>query len=211
MAISKFGFKDWKLGWWVPQGTGGAYTRAVTLTNSAGVEYTPANPLPIGTTSSGMTPASITRSANTTTYTANTAWGGGTSIFTFPNLAGAGKTFFLPQIDIHSSANPTLKLQGILWLFSVSPQTVLADNATFNIAAADYANLTGGTEGGIPFTLTANQATGAANSGVSLTMQQLWALASGSNAIYGMVQVVNAYVPASGEILTVTLSWIGVS
>lgn len=175
------------------------------------VNVGPTNPLPGGSFGAYPT-SSITRPANTTTYTANTAWNGTSNTFFSFTVActGNGKQVLIPQIDIWSSANPTLKLQGFLWLFSAVPGTNVADNATFNIAAADYANSL--VFSGIAFTLTANQASGAANSGISLngTTYQVQC-ASATTTITGMVQVVNAYVPASGEVLTIGLRTIGVN
>ena len=157
--------------------------------------------------------ASITRSATTTTYTANTGWNNGTpTFFSFTSACRAnGAQVLVPQIDIWSSANPSLKLTGILWLFSAVPGTNVSDNANFNIAAADYANVTGRFDG-IPFTLAGNQGSGAANSGVSLTgttyeMQ----CASAATTITGMVQVANAYIPANAEVLNVWLRVAGVN
>ena len=174
-----------------------------------------ANPIPvIGVGAAAVVSAAVTRSANTTTYTANTGWNNGTpTYFTFANACSApGKIVIIPTIDIYSSVNQTLKLQGILWLFKAIPGTIISDNQNFTIASADYANLTANSNGGIPFTLAANQASGASNSGVSLTAQNLMAqCASGVAAIYGMVQVVNAYVPANAEVLTVRLSDAGIN
>ncbi len=154
----------------------------------------------------------ITRSSNTTTYTQNTGWNGTSpTVFTFANACqSAGGASLIPQISLRSSANPTLKLNGILWLFNVTPGTVIADNATFNIAAADFANLTGGTTAGISFSLTSLQASGAANSGTSLAGTTYYAqCATGSSSLFGMVEVTNLYAPASGEVLTIQLNVVG--
>jgi hypothetical protein len=176
--------------------------------------------LPAGTNTIGATTsfgaystASITRSANTTTYTVNTAWNNGTP--TFFSLTAAcranGTQVLIPRIDIWSSANPTLKLTGVLWLFSAVPGTNVSDDATFNIASADFANLTG-SFAGFPFTLTSNQASGAANSSTSLTGATYQAqCASGSTTITGMVEVTNAYVPVSAEVLHVGIATTGVN
>lgn len=161
--------------------------------------------------------SSITRPANTTTYTANTGWCNTTSacatVFTWTGACStAGKMVLIPQISIYSSASPTLKLSGYLWIFKATPGTVISDNANFNIASTDYANLTAGSKGGIPFTLTSNQGSGAANSGVSITGLNVMAqCASGAATLTGMVEVGNAYVPASGEVLTIDISTIGVN
>jgi hypothetical protein len=117
----------------------------------------------------------------------------------------------IPQIDIYSSANPTTKLQGLLWLFNATVANLISDDLTFNINAADYANLTGGSFGGIPFTLQNSQASGATNSGVSLTGINYFASCDASNNVYGLAQVVNAYAPASAEVLTIKLHSLGVN
>lgn len=153
--------------------------------------------------------ATITRPNNTTTYTANTAWADATSGATAVSIAGicrsTGGQILVPEIDIYSSANQTTKLQGVLWLFTTTVGTPVNDNATFNIAAADYANLTGNVQG-FPFTMVSNQASGAANAGISLTGTAYHAAcAGGSQNMRAMVQVVNAYVPLANEILTMKI------
>lgn len=157
--------------------------------------------------------ASITRPTNTTTYTTNTGWNNGTPTF-FSFTAACSKNggqILVPAIHIWSSNNPTTKLQGILWLFAGVPGTNVSDNATFNIAAADYALLTG-TFAGFAFTLANNQASGAANSGADLVGTTYQAhCAGGSTTITGMVQVVNAYVPANAEVLSVVLDITGLN
>jgi hypothetical protein len=183
-------------------------------------------PIPAGTNTIGgvfnfgaVSTATVTRPANTTTYTANTGWCGATAacatVFSFTNACRANGTFVLvPEIDIYSSntTNPvTPKLQGILWLFSATPGTIINDNATFNIATADFANLTGNQQG-FPFTLAQAQAAGAVNNGVSLIGTTYHAqCGAGNTTIVGMVQVVNAYVPVSGEVLTIKLHTVGVN
>lgn len=156
--------------------------------------------------------ASITRSANTTTYTANTGWNNGTpTFFSFTAACRVnGSQVLIPRIDIWSSANPTLKLTGVLWLFSAVPGTNVSDNAAFTIAAADFANLTG-SFAGFPFTLANNEiSAGAANSSATLAGTTFQGqCASGSTTITGMVEVTNAYVPANAEVLHVGIATVG--
>lgn len=173
------------------------------------------NPPPFVGAYGGSPVASMARPGNTTTYTVNTGWcllaSACVSVFTFSNAcAYAGEQIQIPQIDIYSSKNPSTKLQGVLWLFSAKPGTIVNDDATFNIAAADFANLVGGFNG-LAFTLASAQASGAANSGVSLTSAVRAACASGSTSLFGMVQVVNAYVPASAEVLTVQIKTVAIN
>ena len=188
-------------------GTAGALNVAdasvVAAINSPGQVYSFAS----------LSPASITRSANTTTYTANTGWNNGTpTFFSFTGACrGVGAEVLIPEIDIWSSANQATKLQGVLWLFAAVPGTNVSDDATFNIAAADFANLTGN-QNGFAFTLASAQASGAANSGASLTGTTYHAqCASGTTTITGMVQVVNAYVPLNAEVLHVALHTVGIN
>lgn len=150
-----------------------------------------------------------TRAANTTVYTANSGWALLTSGATYGTILNAcranGGYVTIPQVDVHSSANPATKLQGIIWLFDAPVATPISDNATFTIASADYANITGPVQG-FPFTLASNQAAGAANSGASLlsSMYHARCQATSTNMFY-MIQVVNAYTPASNEVLTIKL------
>jgi hypothetical protein len=176
-------------------------------------------------TFSGSSSGSVTRSATVSPppYAPFTGWCSATSacssVFTFNNACQAnGGHSILVGVDITSNQSPVpaTTLQGVLWLFSVTPGTVISDNATFQIASADYANLTGGSFNGIPFFLASEQAGGAANSGISLTGAVLGAplpitCASGSTTIYGMVEVANAYQPVLSEVLTVNLNVVGLN
>lgn len=165
-------------------------------------------------TGSTTTAATLIRANNTTTYKAGgAAWNNATpSYYTFTNAcATTGGGLTINGIDITSTNNPTLLLSGVLWLFNVVPSagSILADDATFNIATADFANLTGGSANGIPFVLQSAQASGAGNSGVSLVGTNLPArCAGGSKTLYGIMEVANQYVPAALEPLTVTLTGI---
>jgi hypothetical protein len=156
--------------------------------------------------------ASMSRLANTTTYTTNTGWNSVTpTFFSFTAACRVnGGQVLIPQIDIFSSNNPTLPLSGTLWLFSGIPGTNISDNQTFAIASSDFSNLTG-SYAGFPFSLTNSQGNGgASNSSTSLTgVTYHGSCASGTTTITGMVEVTNAYVPASGEILTVGIATVG--
>ena len=197
---------------------------STTTTFNLNVYYGPSQ-VPIG--AGGAVPvnsfsanpiSTIVRTANTTAYTANTGWSHTASSCTtavcYLHFDGAcnypGEQVAIPEIDIFSSANQTTALQGILWLFNTIPGTIIQDDAAFNIAAADFANLTAGSFNGVPFTLASSQSSGAANAGISLNGSTLGSplvatCAAGAVSIYGMVQVVNAYTPVSAEVLTVQI------
>ena len=103
-----------------------------------------------------------------------------------------------------------MKLAGALYIFNATPGTIIGDDATFTIASSDFGNLTGQFNG-VAFTLGSQQASGAANSGMSLAANMPARCASGSTTLYGMVEVTNAYVPASGEVLSINLHTVGVN
>jgi len=158
--------------------------------------------------SSAIVSVNITRPANTTVYTANTAWANATSGATATTFSGVCRTLgtqvLIPQIDIQVDEAPATKLQGILWLFSAAV-TPINDNAAFTPTSTDNGNLTANMQG-FPFTLTAVQSGTNTHSGTSLTgITYHGQCATGTNAIVGMVQVVNAYTPTSGEVMTIKL------
>lgn len=157
--------------------------------------------------------ASITRPANTTTYSANTAWANATASAVATEITGvcqvAGGRFLIPQLDVWSTVNPSTKLQGVIWLFSAQPSDPIEDNATFTIPAADFLNLTGNQQG-FAFTLTNTQAAAAANSGATLAgTVYTGQCGSTTTSVWMMAQVVNAYVPGSSEVLRVRLHTLG--
>ncbi len=156
----------------------------------------------------------LTRPSNTTTYTANTAWANATSGATYTTFTGVcranGTIVLIPSIRVIDYANQTIKLSGTLWLFNVAPGTPINDNATFSIASADMANLSGQP---VAFSATtvANQASGASGSTVASMVGTTYEAkcANADANLYGMVQVTNAYVPVSAEKLTITLKVVG--
>lgn len=201
--------------------TGFSLVALATQTNYLGTVFiadndTPANQLSISsggaiesTGYSSIITGSVTRPANTTVYTANTAWANATSGATYTTFSAVcdrnAQQVLIPQIDIMVDEAPATKLQGILWLFSAAPGTPINDNAAFTLSSADFLTATGNVQG-FPFTLTAVQSGTNTHSAISLTGVTYHAqCTSASTAITGMVQVVNAYTPTSGEIMTIKL------
>ncbi|WP_050400368.1 hypothetical protein [Bradyrhizobium embrapense] len=193
----------------------GAATAANQTNGTQKTQNVDASGNAIGAGFAAYATASITRPANTTTYTVNTGWNnatsGATNFFTLSGVCRVnGGQVLITRTDIWSSANPTLKLSGVLWLFSATPGTNVNDNAAFNITSADFANLTGSFNG-TPFTLGSNQSSGS-NSGVSLSGAPYQAqCTSGTQNIIGMVEVTNPYVPVSGEVLRVGIATVGLN
>lgn len=158
---------------------------------------------------SRVSTGTITRFTNTTTYTVNTAWANNTAGATYGTFGAAcrtpGGSVLIPEISIQVDENPTVKLQGVLWIFDTAVSNAVEDNASFIIPQVDYARVVG-SKGGFAFTLTNNQHGSATDSGVTLAGTVYHAkCAAGSTSLYFMVQVVNAYVPTSGEIMTIKL------
>jgi hypothetical protein len=172
------------------------------------------HPLPtVG--SGGTVSANVTRPANTTTYTANTAWAPNASGSTpqYGTLTGVcrtnGGTVYVPDIHILDYANQTLKLTGILWLFNAAPTSVLNDDGAFNVASGDWsAEL-------IPVTFTLSNVLNAgsgASGAVDVDVPVGVAVSCGASAnLYFMIEVTDAYVPISAEILTVALKALGLN
>lgn len=160
--------------------------------------------------------ASVARPANTIAYTANTAWSTSTSSGGYLTFAGAcpggsGRVVLLPAVRIVDFANQSTKLTGTLWLFNAAPAAPIADDATFNVASADLANMVAQ-----PITfaasVVANQSAGASGSVIApVTGSTYEILCGASTSLYGMIQVTNAYAPVSAEQLAVTLQIVGVN
>lgn len=149
----------------------------------------------------------ITRQANTTAYAANQAWSDSSSAptaggFTLTNAGGlSGGSGVIVDIAIVSSNNPATLLQGELWIFD-SAVTAINDLAAFSVSSADIKKLVGL----VPFMLTSvGTGTGGATKGSAINLQSLnlGFSCSGSANLRYLVNVKNAYTPASAEVLTV--------
>lgn len=146
--------------------------------------------------------SSITRLNNTTTYTANTAWGNVAVTYgTLTNVCRApGSSIIIPDVIVADQANQTLKLTGEMHLFNATV-TPIADDATWSVAAADVLNEVGV----VPFAMNyvENPAAGASG-GMAAHVQGLGIQAtcgSASANLYYMLKVTNAYVPVANEVL----------
>lgn len=149
---------------------------------------------------------SVTRPANTTTYTAGDVVGDG-AVLEFVNAsARSSEPGIIQQAIISSSAyvSPAPDLE--LWLFDTTV-TADADNAAFTPTDAELATLVGI----IDFSTTTWK-TGTATAGVNGNMVCVadnlgipFNTISNQNSIYGVLVVRNAYIPISGEIFTVRL------
>lgn len=158
--------------------------------------------------------ASLTRLANTTTYTAGTVVAAtGPANFTFPNVGrDPGTGGVIRSAVLMSNAwQSTPAFQGSLWLFggNAAPAAI-ADNAAVSLSDAELANLIGK----IDFTLAAvNPTAGAGGNAVAigtvgaglLVPTYPFRCGAATSSLFGILTVANAYVPVSAEVFTITL------
>lgn len=142
---------------------------------------------------------SYTRPADTTAYAAGDAFSNSTSspaVLTFTNVVPAsGKGAIIASVDVVSSAAPSLPLQGVLHLFDTAP-TAVNDNAAWTVSDAQMLTHIAA----IPFQCR----TIGANSHVHVDCAKAFTSVGGTS-IFGLVEVTNAYTPASGEVLSFRL------
>jgi len=146
---------------------------------------------------------SITRPNDTTTYAAGDVIGTASSqVLTFngvstPFVQGAGAVC---GVQVISSAAPATLPSLELWLFKTAP-TAAADNTAWAVTDAELLDLIGV----IPL---ANTYVGLASGNhVQQAAQTLvnFNLPSGSDVIYGVLVVRNAYVPVAQEVYKVKI------
>ncbi|MEH1790828.1 MAG: hypothetical protein V7L23_35995 [Nostoc sp.] len=96
----------------------------------------------INVTSGGfISTATIQRAANVTPYTANDVYG---AAFNLPNIVGvANANIILSSIDIifNISAIPSGMSSFVLYLYSVTPPSAIADNGAFSLPSGDRASI----------------------------------------------------------------------
>ena len=143
--------------------------------------------------------SSITRPADTAQYAAGDALANSTSAptaggGTFTGVTSvAGGSAILTDLMIVSSNAPATPMQGEVWLFDTAP-TAMNDNAAWSLSDAEALTLVDV----IPFALTTigNNSLAAIQRGTGITTV-------GSANLRFLIRVVNAYTPASGEVITI--------
>jgi hypothetical protein len=148
---------------------------------------------------------SKTRPADTTTYavgdTISESSGAGT-VWTFPGFAReAGKGGTLVGASLIISTDQSIKLDSELWLFDAAPTTTLNDNVAWAPTDAEMKTLLG-----IVFFPAALWKAGSGNGCVDLdALSKAFQCVAAGSAIYGVLRAANAYVPTSGEEITIRL------
>jgi hypothetical protein len=154
----------------------------------------------------GYTSASVTRPDDTTAYSALDVIGTAvTSVLTFADaLLIAGGHFILMGASLRIDVNAVPSGMGgfILHLFTAIP-TAIADNAAFNLAAADRANYLGYIEFDAPSDL--GDTIFSQKDNINMKRK----LAVDSMTLYGVLQTVNAFTPSALSVKTVKLHLVG--
>lgn len=159
----------------------------------------------------GTATTSVTRPADTTAYAIADTWADSTSAptsggFTFSNMCRAsGTSGVITGATFVSTNDPATTLSAELWLFDTSV-TALNDNAVFSaISDTDAVKLVGV----IPFTLSSTGDGSDANSYYTVTGLSIGYTCVGSANLRAMIKVRNVYTPASAEVLTSRLTFVG--
>lgn len=154
--------------------------------------------------------ASLTRPANVTAYTANTAVCASTTVVCVPLSFSIGLTpggtVTIQQVKLTKSGSATTSATFIVWLYNASPtvSTTIKDNVAYTGPfAADWANWIG--------SATCSTAISGSDSNVfyDCTLSQnvlLGKSATSAQTIFALIEVTGAWTPASAEVLQVALS-----
>lgn len=148
--------------------------------------------------------AAYTRPANTTAYAANSAVADSATtptVLTFAGLARiAGGSGYITRARLVTDQAANVATFR-LWLFSVAP-VAINDGAAFTLLYATRANLVGSIDLG-PLAQEGAGSTGAIGS--DATVRLPFVCASGSRALYGLLETRSAFTPASGQNVDVEL------
>ena len=154
---------------------------------------------------------SITRPANTSQYDINDAISDSTSAPSAIEIEGAARSpgygGSILGLQVLSSANQSTLPQLVVYVFDREP-TPTNDNAEFGLTDADAANLVGLFVVNSFYDL---DVTSGANGNAAGFAQAeggfppAFKCASGSQSLWALLKVLNAYTPVSAEIFTVTV------
>lgn len=177
-------------------------------TGRGNVPVSPDYPLPVkgGGYSSAVT---LTRTNDTTAYTANDVVGaatGSTAALTFANIgpSGGGEVIItkaLLQIDITAVVSGMTSFR--LYLYSATPPSALGDNAAFDLPSGDRATFVDFVDLGTPVDL-----------GSTLFVQTLQVnnqiTVPSGGSLYGYLVTAGAWTPAASTVFKITLKTVNV-
>ena len=148
----------------------------------------------------------ITRPDDTTAYAALDVVGEGTAAnLVFENAGPSGGQVIINSVSlrIDAAALPTTISTFRLHLYNAAP-TAIADNAAFNLIAADRAKYLGYVDISSPIDV--GDTLWSQDNGIGTIVK----LAANSTTLYGVLQTVAAYTPTALVVKTVTLHNVGV-
>lgn len=149
--------------------------------------------------------ATITRPANATAYSANTAVGAALAAIEFTNVSrsytglnGGDVMITGAELEIDVAAIPTGMTSFNLYLFSVTPPSALANGAAFDIPAGDRASFIGKISLGTPVDEVST---------LYIRTDQINAhIKTAGTSIFGYLVTVGGFTPAgNSEVYKVTL------
>lgn len=147
--------------------------------------------------------ATIQRPSGATAYTANDVYG---SIIQLSNVGSSGGNIFINNIKImfNTSTPPSGMTSLVIYLYSASPPSAIADNLVFNGASADRDfHLT---EDGITLSIATMRGGGSFFAMASNINRQI-KLAANSTSLWAYVVTPNAFTPtSSAETGTITIN-----
>lgn len=152
--------------------------------------------------------ATFTRPANTTQYTAKDAVGTATTnVLTFSGAsAGAGRGGRITKVTIVTD-NITVTTKSFrLHFYTVAP-TAIADNAVNTVLAANAANYVGYVDLPTPNSGTLEASgTGGGSYAVTKVDPPLSYVTTTTSKLFGALEAIGAYTPASGEAFTIKVT-----
>lgn len=160
------------------------------------------NALPEGATIGVAVP--LTRTADTSAYTANDVVGaatGSTAALTFPSIgpAGGGEVFITTaQFEIDITAVVSGMTSFRLYLYNLTPPSALGDNAAWDLPAGDRASFVGYVDLGTPVDL------GSTLYVETLQINKQVTVPSGGS-LFGYLVTIGAWTPASATVFKITL------
>lgn len=146
--------------------------------------------------------ASFARSADTTAYIVGDVVGpASAAVLTFASAArSAGGKGYVSSVRLSKGA-VTTNAAFRLWLYSVAP-TAIADNAPFTLLAANADNRIGF----VDLACASGGSGSDAADALTLNVNLPFVCASGSAALFGVLEAKQAYTPANAEVFSVYLT-----
>lgn len=147
---------------------------------------------------------SFTRPANTTAYTAGDVVGATAAAITFASMGPNAGAIMITgaQLEVDISAVQSGMANFRLHLYSVTPPSALADNAVWDLPSGDRASYLGFIDIGTPVDLgsTCYVETSELRKQVKLA----------GTSLFGYLQTIGAYTPASADVYKITLHAVAV-